>query len=137
MQAYNPFYRFTGMDVGAIAVAIHAGLPSSPWSSEWILLATDPVIDLCTIGRPFDLVAGNAFKIAAIGAHVDIVFARGFGQRQRQIAVLDVVSATGFGMAVDAVIDGRDTAILRNAARNHLQINAVSSGRPAVVVAFL
>ncbi len=67
-------------------------------------------------------VAVDAVEIGAVGAHVDVVLARGGQHIGRQVTVLDVVAAAGVGMAADAILAGRLGAE-RNAARHDVEVD--------------
>ena len=111
------------MNIGAIAVAV-AALFHFAFFNRVIRHAADAMGYQFFVGVAFDLVTADAFKVLAAGigcTHVYVVFERRVGQRHREIAVLDVIAATGIGVAEDAVVDRR--AALADALCNRLQVH--------------
>ena len=70
-----------------------------------------------------DIVASHTAHISPVDAHVDIELTRGVGQGHGEIAMFDVVAATGVGVTGDTIAATRDSIIVANALGNDLQLD--------------
>jgi hypothetical protein len=71
-------------------------------------------------------VAGDAFEVETAGiggAHVYVVLSRGIGKRHCEVTVFDVVTATGFRVAIDAVVDCRNATVHGDALGDQVQVD--------------
>ena len=88
--------------------------------------AADPVRQHVAFGIALHRVAGHAFEVAAVRTHVHVELTRCIGNRHGEVAMFDVVAATGFGVAVDAIVNCWRAAIHGDALCNEVKVYRIS-----------
>jgi hypothetical protein len=124
VRLHDVLHRRSGVDAGGRPVTIDAGLHDA-FVHGVEGHAADAVREGVAVQVLLDLVAGHARELRrAIGTHVHVVLAGRCLHVVGDVAVLDVVVATGPGMAEDAGCARRDACILCNALRDLVQVDA-------------